>query len=167
MGVIVAWPVLMVCVVLIVGGVMVKQEHDREDLLRDGKQMTARAEAVMDDVVVVIGFRPNSQVSFYFGQDPVFQFNTARELRRVFHQGRSYAAIEGKLCELTRQRQGGRLTLVSQVIPANLEEMIFEVRQRENRGTLAQRFTTNGFALIVVVAALYGLHLSITAFGIS
>ena len=72
MGVIVAWPVLMVCVVLIVGGVMVKQEHDREDLLRDGKQMTARAEAVMDDVVVVIGFRPNSQVSFYFGQDPVF-----------------------------------------------------------------------------------------------
>jgi len=126
-GVIVAWPVLMVCVVLIVGGVMVKQEHDREDLLRDGKQMTARAEAVMDDVVVVIGFRPNSQVSFYFGQDPVFQFNTARELRRVFHQGRSYAAIEGKLCELTRQRQGGRLTLVSQVIPANLEEMIFEL----------------------------------------
>jgi len=47
-----------------------------------------------------------------------------------------------------------------------LEEMIFEARQRERRGTLAQRFTVNGFATALVAAALYGLHLSITAFGI-
>lgn len=52
--------------------------------------------------------------------------------------------------------------------PGNcLEEMIFEVRQRERRGTLSHRFAMNGLVLIVAGAALYGLHLSITAFGIS
>ncbi len=47
-----------------------------------------------------------------------------------------------------------------------LKEMIFEVRQRERRGTLAHRFAMNGLLLVVTGAALYGLHRSITAFGI-
>ena len=45
-----------------------------------------------------------------------------------------------------------------------LEEMIFEARQRERRGTLAQRFTVSGFVTALVAALLFGLHLSITAF---
>ncbi len=52
--------------------------------------------------------------------------------------------------------------------PGNcLEEMIFEVRQRERRGPLAQRVSIAFGTLLAVAAALYGLHLSITAFGIS
>jgi SAM-dependent methyltransferase len=52
--------------------------------------------------------------------------------------------------------------------PGNcVAEMIFEVRQRERRGTLAHRFALNGLAMVVAGVALYGLHLSITAFGIS
>ncbi|UCD67437.1 MAG: methyltransferase domain-containing protein [Betaproteobacteria bacterium] len=52
--------------------------------------------------------------------------------------------------------------------PGNcLEEMIFEVRQRERRGTLARRLAADGLAVLVASTLLYGLHLSITAFGIS
>jgi len=47
-----------------------------------------------------------------------------------------------------------------------LEEMIFEVRQRERRGTLAHRLGVFAISTAVVAVALYGLHLSITAFGI-
>jgi arsenite methyltransferase len=47
-----------------------------------------------------------------------------------------------------------------------LEEMIFDAHQREHRGTLAHRFTVNGLSTVLVAAVLYGLHLSITAFGI-
>lgn len=47
-----------------------------------------------------------------------------------------------------------------------LEELMFEARQQERRGTLAHRFAVSGSAVVLAVAALYGLHLSITAFGI-
>ncbi|MGD8476859.1 MAG: hypothetical protein PVI98_06915, partial [Burkholderiales bacterium] len=47
-----------------------------------------------------------------------------------------------------------------------LEEMIFEARQRERRGTLAHRFALNGVVAALVVSALFGLRLSITAFGV-
>lgn len=47
-----------------------------------------------------------------------------------------------------------------------LEEMIFEARQRERRGTLAQRFTVRGLAMVLIAAALFAMHLSITAFAV-
>lgn len=100
---------------------MARQEQDREDLLRDGKQMRLRAECTIDDVVVVIGFRPEGQVSVYVGADPVFQFNRALELRRVFLNGKRYAAIQGKLCELTRSESSDRVRFSSQAILAEVE----------------------------------------------
>jgi len=45
-----------------------------------------------------------------------------------------------------------------------LEEMIFEARQRERRGTLARRYTVRGLVTVLVAAVLLVLHLSITAF---
>ena len=103
---------------------MAKQEQDREDLLRDGKQMSLRAEVLIDDVVVVIGFRSQGQASFYFGADPVFQFNATLELRRVFHQGKRYAAIQGRLCELARNKQRDRVGFEPQDILADVEAVI-------------------------------------------
>lgn len=114
---------------------MAKQEYDREDLLRDGKQMPVRAECQIDGVAVVIGFRRQGQVSLYFGPDPVFQFNVARELRRVFYNGRRFAAIQGKLCELTRHVEGGKVQFVSGEIDANDELAILRVLY-ENLGKL-------------------------------
>ena len=106
---------------------MAKQEQDREDLLREGKQMSLRAEASIDGVVVVIGFRSQGQASFYFGADPVFQFNAALELRRVFHQGKRYAAIQGRLCELVRKSQRDRVSFESQDILADVEAVIMRL----------------------------------------
>jgi hypothetical protein len=106
---------------------MARTEHDREDLLRDGKQMPVRAECQIDGVAVVIGFRKQGQVSLYFGPDTVFQFNVARELRRVFFMGKRFAAIQGKLCELTRQIQGGKVQFVSSVIDVDDELAILNV----------------------------------------
>ena len=114
---------------------MAKQEYDREDLLRDGKQMPVRAECQIDGVAVVIGFRRQGQVSLYFGPDPVFQFNVARELRRVFYNRRRFAAIQGKLCELTRHVEGGKVQFVSGEIDANDELAILGVLY-ENLGKL-------------------------------
>ena len=47
-----------------------------------------------------------------------------------------------------------------------LEEMIFEARQRERKGTLAHRVTVRGFVTVLVAAALFAMHLSITAFAV-
>ncbi|MAI69693.1 MAG: hypothetical protein CMM01_02105 [Rhodopirellula sp.] len=103
---------------------MAKQEQDREDLLRDGKQMLLRAECVIDDVVVVIGFRSQGQVSVYVGPDPVFQFNSSVELRRVFFNGKRYAAIQGRLCELMRSESSDRVRFSPQAILTNVETEI-------------------------------------------
>ena len=103
---------------------MARQEQDREDLLRDGKQMWLRAECKLDGVVVVIGFRSEGQVSVYVGPDPVFQFNSSLELRRVFFNGKRYSAIQGRLCELTRSETSGRVRLSPQAILAKVEAEI-------------------------------------------
>ena len=103
---------------------MAKQEQDREDLLRDGKQMLLRGECPVDGVVVVVGFRSQGQASFYFGPDPVFQFNENGELRRVFFNGKRYAAIQGRLCELVRPESSDRVRLLPQAILAKVETEI-------------------------------------------
>lgn len=103
---------------------MAKQEQDREDLLKDGKQMGLRAECSIDGVVFVIGFRSQGQVSIYVGSDPVFQFNSSVELRRVFSHGKRYAAIQGRLCELVRSGVSDRLGFVTQAVPDDVETAI-------------------------------------------
>ncbi len=103
---------------------MARQEQDREDLLSDAKQMLLRAECTIDGVVFVIGFRSQGQVSIYVGPDPVFQFNSSLELRRVFFNGKRYAAIQGRLCELTRQETSGRVRFSPQAILAKVETEI-------------------------------------------
>lgn len=100
---------------------MAKQEQDRENLLRDGKQMGLRAECFIGGVVVVIGCRAQGQVSIYVGSDPVFQFNSSLELRRVFFKGTRYAASQGKLCELVRAGTSGRLRFAMRGIGADVE----------------------------------------------
>ena len=103
---------------------MARQEQNREDLLRDGKRMRLRAECTIDDVVVVIGFRSEGQVSVYVGADPVFQFNSSSELRRVFLNGKRYAAIQGRLCELTRPGSSERVRFSPRAILAKVEAEI-------------------------------------------
>ena len=93
---------------------MAIEEQDREDLLRDGRMMPVRGETILDDVTVLIGFRSHGQLSLYFGSQQVFQFDQSQSLRRVYLNGRRFAAQQGRLVELIRQSRGGRVELIRQ-----------------------------------------------------
>ena len=85
---------------------MARQEHDREDLLREATAMVERAELQVSfwPEPVFVGFRRESSFSVYFGGDPVLQFNAEGEVRRAFFAGLLYKAETGQLVELRRER---------------------------------------------------------------
>ena len=92
---------------------MAREEEPREDLLREATALVERVELQIE------GFaEPSSPASaamarsFYFGQDFVFQFNTANQLRRGYVEGRLYKAEAGRLVQLTRQRTANEVELL-------------------------------------------------------
>ena len=103
---------------------MAIEEHDREDLLRDGRMMPLRGECLINGATVVAGLRSQGQLSLYCGPDPVFQFNADRELRRVFFQGRRFAAKNGCLVELTRENRGGKVEFASARVDPKMQTII-------------------------------------------
>lgn len=90
---------------------MARQEHDREDLLRDGHALVVRGEMFVGDIKVVVGFRAGGQLSVFWGVDPVIQFNAGGQLRRLYCDGMKYTAENGRLCLLSRVPGAGRVSL--------------------------------------------------------
>jgi hypothetical protein len=92
---------------------MAREESDREDLLREATALVERVELRAGDEpeAITAGFRRDGSLSLFFGADPVFQFNTAGELRRAFLRGKLLKAERGKLVELTRVRTAGETQL--------------------------------------------------------
>lgn len=95
---------------------MARQEHDREDLLREATALVERAELQIPswNESIVAGFRRDGSFSVYFGGDPVYQFNSAGELRRAFVDGLMYKAEQGQLASLRREQEAGHTTLIRQ-----------------------------------------------------
>ena len=95
---------------------MAQQEQDREDLFAEATALVERVELVVDGVAdpVVIGFRHDGCASVYFGGDPVFHFNTRRELRRAYAGGQLYKAQRGRLISLQRKRTDQEVQLLQQ-----------------------------------------------------
>lgn len=93
---------------------MARQESDREDLLREATALVQRVELVVAgyDEPIVCGFRRDGSVSLFFGADPVYQFNTASQLRRAFVAGRIHKAEQGRLVALSRERSTTQVSLV-------------------------------------------------------
>jgi len=96
---------------------MPRELHDREDLLRDARALTPR---LMVEVrlaerheKVFAGFRGES-LSLYFGDEPVFHFNSRGELRRAHVGGRLISADGGMLCELRRVSHGNALSFAGE-----------------------------------------------------
>lgn len=93
---------------------MAREEHPREDLLRDARNLTPRAQFQLteapDDEPVFCGFRGKA-ISFYFGEDPVYHFNPQGELRRAYVDGRLLKAEDGRLVSMRRQRTETTSTL--------------------------------------------------------
>ena len=93
---------------------MARQESDREDLLREATALVERAELQIpgESEPVTAGFRKDGSLSLFFGGDPVYQFNTAGELRRAFADGLLYKAERGRLVSLRRERSEHEVALV-------------------------------------------------------
>jgi hypothetical protein len=93
---------------------MARQSQDREDLLAEATALVERIELMLPGYPepVVAGFRDNDCASLFFGPDPVYQFNTQRQLRRAFVDGLLYKAAGGRLMSLTRKGNAARIELV-------------------------------------------------------
>lgn len=109
---------------------MAIREHDREDLLAEGRNMPWRGEVAIESTPVVIGFRSGGQASLYCGVDPVFQFNAAIELRRAYFQSTRYRAERGRLIQMIRQSKGGQVRFESQPAQAIRQNEILDSLHR-------------------------------------
>ncbi|MCM2372387.1 hypothetical protein [Aporhodopirellula aestuarii] len=98
---------------------MVRHEADREDLLVEGVNLPERGRISdsRDDHAWVLGWRSPAAVSVFDGVDPVFQFNTSGQLRRVYLDGQKLAAQNGRLSQMVRTvSANGRMTLHPQAL---------------------------------------------------
>ena len=105
---------------------MARNETDREDLLREATALVERAELVLPEEPrpVVSGFRRDGSLSIYFGDDPVYQFNSALELRRAYVGGLLYKAEQGRLIELRRERTADEVRLLRRELAAGEERSL-------------------------------------------
>ena len=124
---------------------MAREEQDREDLMREATALVERVELRVphDAETVVVGFRRIGGASFFFGADPVFQFNAAGELRRAFVAGKLLKAEHGRLVELTRVRTPDETQLVRRelsVTESGLLVTVMSERLASLRDALAAAF---------------------------
>ncbi len=84
---------------------MARIVDDREDLLRDARNLTPRVQLRVRldgcDAAVFAGFRGES-LSLYFGPAPAYHFNASGELRRAFVGDRMVKAEGGLLVGMVR-----------------------------------------------------------------
>jgi hypothetical protein len=115
---------------------MARDESSREDLLSEAKQLVERIKIVpLQSAVgnwahssggnsIVAGFRTDGAASIFFGEDPVYHFNAADELRRAYSQGLLIKADAGRLVSLDRQRSETEVRLVRHEL-SDAEQTLF------------------------------------------
>jgi hypothetical protein len=114
---------------------MSREEHDREDLLREATALVERIELVAaspatDAKPIVIGFRRNGALSIFFGADPVYQFNAAGELRRAYRDGLLYKAERGRLVSLEQRRTLHEVQLVRRdLTEAECQDFVLQMQR--------------------------------------
>jgi hypothetical protein len=89
---------------------MAREEADREDLMEEAVSLVHRAELNVRGFpdLIIAGCRATGAWSFYFGSEPVYQFDPEGGLRRAFVNGKLYRT-QGETCaELTRNREPGK-----------------------------------------------------------
>jgi hypothetical protein len=117
---------------------MARQEHDREDLLREATALVQRGQWRVAGLPepVVVGFRRDGCGSVYLGGDEAYHFNTQGELRRAFVCGVLYKAEHGRLVAMRRHRGAGAVELRSRGLSAE-EAASFLQRMRDRLQRLA------------------------------
>lgn len=92
---------------------MALHEQDREDLMREATALFPRAEFQVEYLKDPLfwGQKKNGHFSFYFGSDPVYQFDQNAFLRRAFLDGQLYRTQGSTLARLTRVRNASESVL--------------------------------------------------------
>ena len=111
---------------------MARHEGPREDLLAEAVALVERVELVLaSGEPVVVGFRRDGCASFFFDQDPVYQFNTRCELRRLYVDGLRYKAEQGRLVGLEVRRDAGEVQMLREELTAErADAMLAEAERR-------------------------------------
>lgn len=135
---------------------MARNESNREDLLREATALIERIELVpratasaasvciARDVPIVAGFRADGALSIFFGQDPVYQFNAAGELRRAYNDGLLFKAMHGRLISLDRVRSANEVQLVRHELTAD-EQVAFLTKMTGGMRELSQLLAANDY----------------------
>jgi len=92
---------------------MARHESDREDIMREAIALVERAEFHLagESEPVIFGLRREGASSLFFGQDPVFHFNSRNELRRAYVGGDLIKAEQGRAIRLRRVRTQSEVQL--------------------------------------------------------
>ncbi len=96
---------------------MAREEQPREDLLAEAKNLVERVSLQFAPPLLteetVAGFRRDGSLAIFFGQQRVYQFTSAGELRRAYVDGLLYKAQAGSLISMRRERTSEAVNLVS------------------------------------------------------
>ena len=126
---------------------MAREESSREDLLREATALVERIELASSDQHIVAGFRRDGSLSIFFGEDPVYQFNAAGELRRAYSSGRLLKASNGRLVVLNRVRTEHAVQLVRHEL-SRKEEAEFVRQMSELLRSFAQLIEANDLEVV-------------------
>ncbi|EMI46611.1 hypothetical protein [Rhodopirellula sp. SWK7] len=119
---------------------MAREEANREDLLAEGVNLPERGRVTdpEDDREFVLGWRNQTALSVFDGADPVFQFNTNGQLRRVYLDGHKLAADAGRLSQLTRMAMpNGQIKLQPHPLTDEQQRQVCD-RLAESKAALSQ-----------------------------
>lgn len=115
---------------------MALHEQDREDLMREAIALFPRAEfrVPQESEPVFWGQKRSGQFSFYFGGDPVYQFDDQGHLRRAYLDGHLYRTQGNTLARLTKVRTADSSTLERyDLTQAELEDVLHRMADRFTR----------------------------------
>jgi hypothetical protein len=114
---------------------MSRPESDREDLLAEGVNLPHRGRIRSDEHEWIVGWRAETAVSVFDGVDPVIQFNTSDQLRRVYLNGEKLAAHNRSLTRLARSNDSaGRMKMQGQPLSADEQAAVLQKIQQSLDG---------------------------------
>lgn len=128
---------------------MAREESDREDLMREAVALNRRMEiGVVGSVEpIVLGFRDSTGwFSIYFGQDPVYTWDAAGQLRRAYEGGCLFRTQGATLARLERMRSENAVELVRHDLDAAECERFLQ-RMQARLAELSDVLTTNRYML--------------------
>jgi hypothetical protein len=134
----------------------------RDNLLLEATAYSRRIQIVLHNASfrgikigeLFAGVRPDGRWSLYFDESPVIQFDQQEALRRVYVAEKKLAAADGRLVELTRPHQGGKVQYEPQLLgESNQYQLLSELKELMDRTyqSLNQSDTIPGYCPIVGV----------------